>query len=99
MPSNADYEKVGQILDAEKGRRITFECYKTIYLGDVIEVFHPKLDHCQITVEQLWDLSDKPIQHSTAGQLVQVPWQKGIQQHAILGRKNALSRNTQSDQF
>jgi putative protease len=99
MPSNSDYEKVGQILDAEKGRRITFECYKTIYLGDVIEVFHPKLDHCQITVEQLWDLSDKPIQHSTAGQLVQIPWQKGIQQHAILGRKNALSRNTQSVQF
>ncbi len=82
-----DEAPVAKVLDAQKKKRLTLEVIAPISVGDVLIARHPKIDDCKFELNTLWDLNDVEITSAQAGMLVQVPWQKYIQQQAVIVRK------------
>lgn len=84
LPNEIEYEKIGRVLDIKKGSRITIEVNRRIEIGDQLSAFHPKCDGLQLPVTQMWAADGNPLTTSSTPALIQIPWKKGIQQHAII---------------
>ena len=87
MTDITGFEKVAQILDAEKDKRISFECQRPIKRGDELHAFHPKIDSCSLVIDALWDMAGNKVSEGKPGQVLQIPYIKGIQQQAIFAKK------------
>ena len=77
---------IGQVLDVVAKKRITILLKQTIKLGERFEVLHPKVESLTVEASMLWDVDNKLVKSAGVGELVQLPWVKGIQQHSLLLR-------------
>ena len=77
-------QKVGRVLDIVKGHRLTIQCSSPIVLNAILHAKHPKITDCEILCSEMWTLDNTPVTEVVSGDLVQVPWVKGIQQQAVL---------------
>ena len=77
---------VGQVLDVVAKKRVTILLKQPLQLGEQLAVLHPKVSNLELLVTTLWDIDNCEISQAKTGALVQLPWIKGIQQHALLQR-------------
>lgn len=85
-----DEVPVAKVLDAQKKKRLTLELTAPISVGDMLIARHPKIDDCKLEINTMWDLNNTELTHAEAGMLIQVPWQKYIQQQAVIVKKRHL---------
>ena len=88
LPMYAKQEEtlVAKVVDVHKKSRITLELLADIKVGDILYARHPKIQNCTIELARLWDINNNEITLAKAGSLIQIPWQKYIQQQAIVVR-------------
>ena len=88
MFANENEYPVARVLDTIKKKRITLEVTAPISIGDTLIARHPKIDQCRFEITTIWDLNNSELTHAEAGMLIQIPWQKYIQQQAIIVKEN-----------
>ena len=81
-----NHEVVGRIMDIHEKKRVTLECQSTFTQDDELYAIHPKIDRCLCQTDHMWDINNKSIQETQPGELVQLPWVKGMQQNAWVVR-------------
>ena len=77
---------VGIVLDVWEKRWLIVQCATKLKCGETLQVKHPKIKQCVLDVTQLMDMNHKSILEANTGQLVKIPWVKGVQQQSVLAR-------------
>jgi collagenase-like PrtC family protease len=77
---------IGQVVDVITKKRITILLKQSFKKGECFAVIHPKVGQLQIEVTQCWDSDNNQCDGGEEGDLIQLSWVKGIQQHALLKR-------------
>ena len=78
------HEVVGKILDIHNKQRITIECQAAFQRGQELELVHPKAMQIKVPSDLMWDVNNQEIETAQPGELVQLPWVKGVQQNSWL---------------
>lgn len=78
---------IGSMLDIWEKKWVIIQCHDSLEVGDVLDCKHPKLNNQAITITDLFDISHNRIKQAHIGQLIKIPWEKGMQQQTLLVKK------------